>query len=234
MSQKIVIITGANRGFGFELARQFALRKFKVIITSRTVSSGKRAQRILNQEGFSIEFIQLNVEKLSSIEKFYNQVHRKYKRIDILINNAGIAPDAGKTINDVQIGLIEKAIRTNALGPTLLIQKISNLMNIKGGRVINISSGMGLFTNLDYDEPSYRLSKLMMDAITIMFSKKLKAQKITVNSVYPGVLKTRMGSFENGRDLAEATETVLWLACTNAGHKTGRIFKDRKVLHVAN
>ncbi|MGE0268834.1 MAG: SDR family oxidoreductase [Candidatus Omnitrophota bacterium] len=232
--QRIALVTGANRGIGFEIVRQLArLKDYKVILTSRDEKKGKTACDQLKKEGLIVDFRVLNVTDPKSID----QCVESAGQIDVLINNAGIFPDTQDntasgwpSIFETSLETMRRGMETNVYGPLLLCQKIVPLMKKnKYGRIVNLSSGMGQLTHMNGGCPSYRVSKTGINALTRILSDELKGTNVLVNSMCPGWVKTDMGGPGATRELPEGADTAVYLATLPDGGPTGGFFRDRKV-----
>src|SRR5205085_4078032 len=133
--------------------------------------------------------------------------------LDVLINNAGIYPDKGLTILTVSREQMVNTLQTNTFGPLEVTQAFIPLLQKAGSaRVINVSSGYGQLEGLSPGVPSYCLSKLALNGVTIMLAKALKADGIAVNSMCPGWVRTEMGGANDDRSVEEGADTAVGLA----------------------
>lgn len=236
MQDKIALVTGANRGIGFEISRQLAKKDILVILTARNKTKGLVSCQKLKQEGLEVDFHQLDVTNPSSINSIADFIKKKYQgKIDILINNAGIAPDGidseDKSIFKTKLDTIRMAIETNTYGPLLLCQTFIPLMKKNNyGRIVNISSGMGQLSEMYGKVPAYRLSKVSLNALTRIFSSELAGCNILVNSMCPGWVRTDMGGPNATRSVEEGAETAIWLATIPDDGPRGLFFRDKKTI----
>ena len=223
---KTALVTGANKGIGLEVARQLLSRNFKVILTARNKNKGLLAINSLRFEEKTIDFIQLDVEDEISIKKAAKEAQSKNLKIDVIVNNAGVLLDK-ESINEVSAEKLLKTFKINSLGPILVIQNFLPLMN-KNGRIINVSSGLGAFSEMSSFAPSYSISKSALNAVTKQFSFSLADKNISVNSVSPGWVKTDMGGTNAERTVEKGAETIVWLADEAPQKLTGKFFRDKK------
>src|SRR5262249_6105971 len=150
-------------------------------------------------------------------------------RLDVLINNAAIYPDEGVDIRTVSRDLLTRTFQTNTFGPVEVTQAFLPYLRRSGqGRVINVSSGYGQLEGLSPDVPSYCLSKLALNGVTIMLAQALTGDGIAVNSMCPGWVRTEMGGADAARSVEEGADTAVWLADEAPHELTGRFFRDRK------
>lgn len=224
---KTVLITGANRGIGFETARQLAGRGFHVVIGARSEEDGQKAVRQLNgREKVSLLVVDVSDSKsiAAAASKFSS-----IGQLDVLINNAGIYPDEGLSILTISRGQMVGTLQTNTFGPLEMTQAfLPYLKKSRTGRVINVSSGLGQLDGLSANIPSYCLSKFALNGVTIMLSQALKEHGIAVNSMCPGWVRTDMGGPSASRSVEEGADTAVWLAAEADQNLTGKIFRDRK------
>jgi NAD(P)-dependent dehydrogenase (short-subunit alcohol dehydrogenase family) len=190
-SAPIVVVTGANRGIGFEISRQLASRGAQVILTARKPEAGKAAVKKLAAQNLTVQFRPLDVTSTKSIVALREFLKRAYGRLDVLINNAGIIAKGDAPGLEVDMETVRVTLETNALGP-LHLSQAPLLQRGKHGRIVNISSGMGAFSEMDGDYAAYRISKTALNAITAILAAGLR-RKIAVNAVCPGWVRTAMG-----------------------------------------
>lgn len=230
MSQKqIALVTGANRGIGLEVASELAKKGIHVLMGSRDRSKGEEAVSRLKKKYDNVEWIALDVSDPQSIEQASQSILTKFGGVDILINNAGIFIDGNDKGFGTSVETLEKTFRTNTVGPFLLCQKlIPAMVKRGGGRVINISSGLGQLSESSGGYPAYRLSKTALNAVTRLFAVEANHPKVYVNSMCPGWVRTDMGGANAARSIEQGAETVVWLATEPGLTATGQFFRDKK------
>ena len=229
--EKIAVVTGGNRGIGYEICRQLARLGVAVILTARDEEKGRKAAEVLQEDGLRVRFHTLDVDDPESIRRLREFVERGFGRLDILVNNAGINIDAGRTGEDVDLETVSKTVRTNAYGPLLMCQAFLPLMRkVNYGRIVNVSSTMGSLTEMAGGYPAYRISKAALNAVTRVLAHESMGTNIRVNSMCPGWVRTEMGGAEAERSPAEGAETAVWLATLDDGGPTGGFFRDRKTV----
>jgi NAD(P)-dependent dehydrogenase (short-subunit alcohol dehydrogenase family) len=235
MAERIAVVTGANRGLGFEASRQLAKQGIHVILTSRDETKGKTAVDRLLSEGLAVSYHPLDVTDARSIEHLAQFIQRKFGHMEILVNNAGIMIDSldssDSSVFKAKVETLRRTFETNVYAPLQLCQALIPLMQVRGyGRVVNVASGMGQLAEMNGGYPAYRLSKTSLNALTRIFADELKGTNILVNSVCPGWVKTDMGGSNAPRSIEEGVDTIVWLATLPDGSPTGTFFRDRTPL----
>lgn len=237
----IALVTGANRGLGFETARQLGAKGAQVIVAARNAAAGDQATQLLRSERIDAESVVLDVTSTDSVRAAANEVGRRHGRIDVLVNNAGILPEA--TENDagepLSLELFEQTFATNVFGPVAVVQEFLPLLRrAEAARIVNVSSTMGsLQEQLNPDSPyygvvlpAYQGSKAALNALTIALAKVLQDAPIKVNSVCPGWLQTDLGGPDNRAaapmTVEEGARIVVEMACLPDEGPTGQ-FVDR-------
>jgi NAD(P)-dependent dehydrogenase (short-subunit alcohol dehydrogenase family) len=224
-NQKIALVTGANKGIGFEVARQLAGKGFRVLLAARNPEAGRAALARLPGDA---RFLPLDVANDASIREAAAGFGKGHGRLDILINNAGIYPDEGVNILSVTREQLVTTFQTNAFGALRVSQEFLPYLQKSGeARIINVSSGYGALDGLSADVPSYCLSKLALNGITLMLGQALRHHRIAVNSVCPGWVRTDMGGPGATRSVKEGADTIVWLASEAPSSLTGKFIRDR-------
>src|ERR1041384_1217236 len=166
---KTVLITGANRGIGFETARQLAARGFHVVIGARSEQQGNEAQREAQKAG-KVSLLVLDVSDSESITAAASKF-APVGQLDVLINNAGIYPDEGLSILTISRQQMVSTFQTNTFGALEVTRAfLPYLRKSAAARVINVSSGYGQLDGLSATVPSYCLSKLALNGLTLMLA----------------------------------------------------------------
>lgn len=189
---KTVLITGGARGIGKCIAQNLAREGFNVVLNyNKSEKQAKQIKKDLEAEGIIIEIYKADVSKREDVEKLVKFSLEKFKNIDILINNAGIAKL--QMFQDIKEEDWEEVINTNLKAAFYCIQEVlSNMIRNKKGCIINISSVWGMVGASC--ETLYSISKAGMDAITKSLAKELGPSNIRVNSIAPGIINTEMNS----------------------------------------
>ncbi len=221
---RVVLVTGANRGIGFEACRQFSERGFQVILTARDEKKGEAAAKKL---GGAVSFLTLDVREDRTIGDAVEAVKRRYGHLDCLVNNAGISKGS-KGLFEADVDEIKRIMETNFYGPLRVTRSFLPLLRKgKDSRVINVSSQMGSLEDLTGGYAGYRLSKAGLNAQTILLANELRASSIRVFGMCPGWVRTDMGGRLAPRSVEEGADTIVWLAST-AEAETGKWYCDRR------
>ena len=222
MSDKIALITGANKGIGLETARQLARTGVHVLLGSRERGKGVEAALKLQAEGLSVEALTIDVTHLGSIGEAAREVERKHGRLDILINNAGVLiDDYSKKPSEQTLEVWRKTFDTNLFGLIAVTQAFLPLLQKSpAGRIVNLSSILGSNTLhqdpsssiYDFKLPAYNVSKSAVNAWTVQLAHELKGSKIKVNAAHPGHVKTDMGGAAAPMEIVDGAKTSVQLA----------------------
>jgi len=233
--KRIALVTGANKGIGFEVARDLARKGFHVFLGARNEKAGQAAVEKLQGEntarsGITATLIKIDISKPDSIRRAAEEFSRKSDRLDTLVNNAGILLDDDKDVLMVAPEIFETTLRTNTLGALLVSQAfVPFLKESDAPRIVNVSSGGGqLADGADGWAPAYCISKTALNGVTAQLAAALP--KFAVNSVCPGWVHTDMGGSNATRSVAEGASGVVWLASEAPHSMTGKFFRDRKII----
>ena len=236
MHQKLVaIVSGGNRGMGLTTCEKLAQQGFTVLLGSRSVEAGQAAIARIDPGSGDIEVVQLDVGIQSEIDELGTLVDRKYGRVDVLVNNAGILIDAPlgqpASILDASPDLLAESFNINTIGVVRLSNRMIPLMRAGGGgRIINISSGMGQLSDMGAGYAGYRISKTALNSVTAIYANELAGTGIAVNAVCPGWVATDMGGANAERTLEQGVDTALWLATEADSSLSGGYYRDRKII----
>lgn len=236
MSEKIAIVTGANRGLGLGCAKKLCEMGYHVCLVGRKANELEKIVSELKSKGQKASFLLADVAKEADIKKIKTEFEKNFSRLDILINNAGVfkeSMDPTKpelmTATLVDPKLLLEVFETNTLSAYRMIQAFLPVMKKQGkGKIVNVSSGMGQLAEMEGNWPAYRLSKTAMNAMTKIFASELKSTQVKVNSVCPGWVKTDMGGANAERELDQGVSSILWAALIDDNGPTGGFFRDGK------
>jgi len=235
--KRVALITGANRGLGFETAKQLGEKGVTVILGSRKLSDAEAAATKLKSEGIDAYSIQLDVTKAADRTAAYKFIDEKFGKLDILINNAGAAPGADGWASNTTTRTTEQELKsiyeTNFFSVVALTQELLPLVKKSdAGRIVNLSSILGsLALHADPNSPiyssktfSYNSSKAALNAFTIHLAHQLKDTPIKVNSVHPGWVKTEMGTDAAPMEIPDGAKTSVEAALLGPDGPNGRFF----------
>jgi NAD(P)-dependent dehydrogenase (short-subunit alcohol dehydrogenase family) len=229
VSQRIALVSGANRGIGLEIVRQLAAKNVTVVLTSRNPSAGEAAAQKLSANGLAVLAWQLDVTDPASVQRLADGMEAEFGRLDILVNNAGIYLDQGQHGFDANLDVVRTMLETNLFGAWQLCKAFIPLMRRGGyGRIVNVSSGMGQLQDMEGGSPAYRVSKTSLNALTCILADELRDAGILVNAACPGWVRTEMGGREAPRSVEQGADTPVWLATLPDDGPTGGFFRDRQ------
>src|SRR5512133_1721064 len=222
---RVVLVTGANRGIGRELAGQLARRGDTVILTARDLAKAEQAaatlpghQRVLARR--------LEVSDPASIAQVAADLDHRYGRLDVLVNNAAIHHDTWQQASTADLRVVREALEVNLLGAWQTTLTLLPLLRRSGhGRIVSVSSEAGSLAGMNGGPPAYNLSKTALNALTRMLAGELGRDRILVNAVCPGWVATDMGG-PGGRPVAEGAASVLWAVDLPDDGPTGGFYRD--------
>ncbi|GAA1859062.1 SDR family NAD(P)-dependent oxidoreductase [Asanoa iriomotensis] len=218
------MVTGANRGLGLAVAARLVAAGHRVVVTAR---NGDDARRVTAELGPPAEPAELDVLSAESVDAARDQVGP----VDILVSNAGALCDAGMQPSTVSLDLVQRHLAVNTLGAWRVIQAFLPGMTARGwGRVVIVSSGTSTFTNGIFPgTPCYSVSKVALNALTVMLAEETRGTGVLVNAVNPGRVRTRMMPRAEVTP-EEAALDVAWVAEMDDGAPTGKLFRSRQVV----
>jgi NAD(P)-dependent dehydrogenase (short-subunit alcohol dehydrogenase family) len=232
--KKVALVTGANRGIGFETARQLGQRGITVVVAARTLKAAEETASKLKAENIDAFPVKLDVTDAHDREEAAKAVGDRFGKLDILINNAGVGAQDGifvsKTI-DTSEEELQKVFGTNLFSTVGVTRAFLPLLKkSSAGRIVNLSSILGSLTlHADPNSPiagmkifAYDASKTALNAFTIHLAHELKDTNIKVNSAHPGWVKTEMGTDQAPMETPEGAKTSVELALLGADGPNGR------------
>jgi NAD(P)-dependent dehydrogenase (short-subunit alcohol dehydrogenase family) len=204
MTKKIVFITGANKGIGYEVARQLAAQEFIVLLGARDSQRGIAAAQKLSAQG-EVHFVQIDVSDERSIAAAAEMVSKQWGKVDVLVNNAGIILELSAKIQPaaLELTMLKETFETNLFGAFAVIRYFLPLLKQSAtAQIINVSSTLGSLTsmsdpnNMFYGSNAlaYNASKSALNAVTVSLAKDLASEQICINSICPGWVKTDLGT----------------------------------------
>ena len=223
--KRLALVTGANKGLGFETSRALAKNGIKVLLGSRNLERGEKAVEALKKEGLDVELLHIDVSNADSIKNAVTEIKSKYEKLDILVNNAGMIHKnedwQANTTKEVSVTILKDTFETNFFGLVDLTQQLLPLIK-KGenGNIVNVSSILGSLnaandSGSDYYNVkpfAYNSSKAALNSFTIHLAAALKHEKIKVNSAHPGWVKTDLGTQYAPLTIEEGVKTIVDLA----------------------
>ena len=230
--KKVALITGANRGIGLETAKQLGEKGVNVVVAARSLSAAEDTAAKLKSAGIDAHGIQLDVTNASDRSAAAKHLGDKFGKLDILINNAGVASSDGFTpvVSQVKDEELEKIFSTNLFSVVALTRELLPLLKkSEAGRIVNLSSILGSLTlHADPGSPiygfksfAYDASKTALNAYTVHLAWELKDTPIKVNSAHPGWVKTEMGTDAAPMEIPDGAKTSVALALLGADGPSG-------------
>jgi NAD(P)-dependent dehydrogenase (short-subunit alcohol dehydrogenase family) len=206
---RVALVTGGNRGLGFEIVRQLAQKGLKTVLASRDAVKGRTAAEQLAGAGVQTAIVALDVNDQASIDTAVAEIIRLNGRLDVLVNNAGISLDGSRAtvagVLEVSPDIARQTYETNVLGPMRLIQAVAPHMRAQRyGRIVNV--------------------------LTLVAAAELGSDRIKVNAMHPGWVRTDMGGSSAPVSVQDGADTAVWLATLPDDGPTGQFFEKRKAI----
>jgi len=231
---RVALVTGANRGIGLAVARGLARQGLHVVLTARQLSDAEAAAAQLAGEGLEdTSCQQLDVTDPASTFRAFAETQRAHGRLDVLINNAGLAIDRNRSVLTPDMDIVRTMMGANFYGPWQCAIQAIPLMRAGGyGRIVTLSSHMASLASMtSADSPGYRISKTAVNALTrLLAAECAQDPDILVNCASPGRVATRMNYGSSLGDVQEAADALLWLATAPADGPRGGFFHGRTPL----
>ena len=227
----IALITGGNRGIGFEVARQLAQQGIQVLLGSRDAANGERAAQQLASDNLRATFIQLDVTNQASIDAAVAEVTNAYGRLDILVNNSGVYVKEPRP-NALTLDVIRHNFEVNFFGAFAVTTAFLPLLRqSSSARIVNVSSGLGSFhfheTNKQsYFHCAYSASKASLNMFTLQLAADLKGTHIKVNACTPGLTATELTNY-HGHSVEVGAKSIVFLATLPDDGPTGKFFNEK-------
>ncbi len=233
---KSALVTGANKSIGFEVARQLAQKGIYVYLGSRNLESGIEAVNKLKAAGLNnVEAIQLDITNYESVKSARTEIGKKSKKLDILINNAGVYGGYPQEALTAKIEQFKDTFDTNVFGVVRVTQAFIDLLrNASEPRIVNVSSSQGSITlhsdpsykYYDYKGVVYLSSKSAMNMYTVVLAYELKDTNFKVNAICPGYTKTDFNGHRGTGTLEDAGRRILKYALIDKDGPTGKFFSE--------
>ncbi len=229
----VALVTGANKGIGFQVARAIAQAGYTVLLGARNPTSGSEAAAILTAEHLDVRFVELDVTRMESISSAAARIGADFGKLDVLVNNAGVADPQDGPPSRANVAAIDRVLRTNFLGAVAMAQAVLPLLRKSdAGRIVNVSSDLGSITR--HGDPTWKYaqvkvlgycaSKAALNMFTVQLAFELKAQGITVNSVNPGFTATDLNAHRGQQTVQEGAAEIVRVALQEHG-PTGKFLE---------
>lgn len=234
MKNNVALITGGNKGIGYETALQLGKQGIQVLIGSRNTEAGERAANQLRQEGVNASALLLDVTDSASIQQAVQYVAATFGKLDILVNNAGVMLDAfDKTPSQQTLDIWRKTFDVNLFGVVEVTNGFIDLLKkSEAGRIVNVSSILGSMaantdptsTFYDFKIPAYNISKSALNAWTVHLAYELRDSNIKVNAAHPGFVRTELHGVDAPLSPAEGAATSVALATIGSEGPGGQFY----------
>ncbi len=226
---RVALVTGANRGLGYETGRQLLAKGLKVVLSGRDEDSLAQAAATLAPDKDRIMTVRMDVTDAKSIEEAHERISSRFGAVDVLVNNAAVLLFENEDALSIPPEGYRKTFDTNVFGVIEVCRVFAPPMARAGyGRIVNVSSGAGQLVSMSTYAPAYSLSKAALNAWTRILASSYRDKGVLVNSVDPGWVRTDMGGPSAPRSVREGADTIVWLATLPASGPTGGFFHDRR------
>jgi len=217
--KKIALVTGANKGIGFEVARQLAASGCTVLLGARNQALGEEAAARLKPH--DVRYLAIDLDDLAAIATAAQAIDADFGHLDILVNNAGIAAPGDGLPSSCSLDAIERAFRINFLGSVAVTQAMLPLLRkAPSASIVNVSSGLGSLTKSG--DPAwtfvaakylgYAASKAALNMLTVQLAYELRDTSVKVNSVDPGYTATDLNQHRGTQTIPEGAAEIIRLA----------------------
>ncbi len=237
MAELIALITGANKGIGFETARMLGARGVTVLAGARDGARGAAAEAALREEGIDARFVPLDVRDPASAREAADLIDADYGRLDILVNNAAIAT-AGGPPSATSLDGVREVFETNVFGVISVTNAMLPLLRrAPSPRIVNVSSEIGSVAFMsDRSSPAWRMppslaypaSKSALNMVTAMYAKELAGTPVKVNAANPGYCATDLNGHTGSRTAAEGASVAVHLATLPDDAPAGVLWGHRR------
>ena len=222
---KVALITGANKGIGFEVARQIAKSGWTVIIAARSHELGSHAAGRLQKEGLDVHFVQIDLDAHETAFTAADVIRTQFGKLDLLINNAGTTSKSDGPPSKVDLKALGSVMHTNYVGAVAVTQAMLPLLRHAGtSQIINVSSELGSIsqqTNPTWKFAAVKLlaycaSKAALNMFTVQLAYELRDSRIAVNSVNPGYTATDLNGHSGPQTVEEGAAEIVRAALLDA------------------
>jgi NAD(P)-dependent dehydrogenase (short-subunit alcohol dehydrogenase family) len=228
-SDRVALVTGANRGMGLETCRQLLMRGLRVAMCGRDTAAMERARRTLGDLSQNAVAVQMDVTNHDSIDAAHKTIVHRFGQVDVLVNNAAVLLFEHSDVLSISPDGFQRTFETNLFGAIEVCRRFVPAMADRSyGRVVNVSSGLGQLTNMSTYAPAYAISKAALNAFTRILAETYRRHGVLANAVDPGWVRTDMGGPSAPRSVSKGVETTVWLATLPGDGPTGGFFHDRR------
>ena len=235
--KKVALVTGANKGIGFETVRQLAKLGFTVLLGARDEAKGRQAASRLEADGVVVEPLKLDVTNDADRKAAARSVAERFGHLDVLVNNAGISEGVSFKAATVAEDVLRHTFDTNFFAVVALTRELLPLLRRSdAGRIVNVSSQLGSLTLNsdgafgDYGVPGYHASKAALNMYTVLLARELRDTRIKVNAAHPGWVKTDLGTDAAPLEVGDGAMTSVRLATLGPDGPSGGFFHMEKTL----
>jgi NAD(P)-dependent dehydrogenase (short-subunit alcohol dehydrogenase family) len=232
----VALVTGANKGIGREIAALLAGRGMTVLLGARDRGRGEEAAAALRAAGGEVHAVALDVTDASTVRAAAERIEERFGRLDVLVNNAGIAGNRGQPPSESELASVRAVFETHYFGVILVTNAMLPLLRRSPApRIVNVSSGLGsLAAQSDLDGPlaqvppsaGYEPSKTALNALTVQYAKELRKDNVLVNAANPGWCATDLNNHAGYRTPAQGAAIAVHLATLGPDGPTGGFFSD--------
>jgi len=229
-SARVALVTGANRGLGFETSRQLLAKGLTVVMAGRDETHLERARRSLaDDERRRAVTVRMDVTSADSIMSARHTVTEHVGSVDVLVNNAAVLLSENDEVLSIPSDAYRRTFETNVFGAIEVCRAfVPQMARARYGRIVNVSSGAGQLATMAAYAPAYSMSKTALNAFTRILAHTYRASGVLVNAVDPGWVRTDMGGPSAPRSPHEGADTIVWLATLPDSGPTGGFFHDRR------
>ncbi len=229
MTQRVAVVTGANRGLGLETCRQLLAHGLRVAMTGRDQHAVERALEGLNVSRGSAIAVRMDVTDTASIKAAHRAITKELGVVDIVVNNAAILLFESADVLETPLQGFRETFETNCFGVIEVCREfVPPMAERRYGRVVNVSSGAGQLSRMSTYAPAYSMSKSALNAFTRILAATYRDSGVLANVVDPGWVRTEMGGQSAPRSVQQGADTTVWLATLPDTGPTGGFFRDRR------
>lgn len=232
-TDRVALVTGANKGIGFEIARQLGRTGHRVLLGCRDEGRGAAATASLASKGVDTVFVPIDVTDAAAIAAAARDIDTRFGRLDVLVNNAGIAGGGDGPPGQAKLDAVRRIFDTNFFGALAVTQAMLPLLRKSpSARVVNVSSGLGSLThhsNPEWDfagwmPMGYSASKAALNMLTVLLATEMADTGIKVNAADPGFTATDLNDHQGHQTIPQGAEAAVRLALLPDDGPTGGFF----------